>query len=128
MLHKQMHVLICAICRTHECESNTHTHNSRGFCLHLLSHGVSFQLPLKEAAKVFWFFQELPGNSTPNLPTRARARRPLTMPRCPPVVVRTAVLAIKWGQTETSKTTLKGHLQGASLRGNFGLHTSELPN
>ena len=28
----------------------------------------------------------------------------------------------------TSRTTLKGHLQGASLRGKFGLHTSELPN
>ena len=98
------------------------------FFLHLLSHGVNFHQALQEAAKVVWFFQELPGNSTSDLPTRARSRRPLTMPVVRPLSSGPQFLAIKWGQTEASKTTLKGHLQGASLRGNFGLHAFELPN
>ena len=84
MLHKQLRVLICARaasdlghCHTHECESNTQ--QSR-LWLAFAEPWVNFQLPLKEVAKVFGFFQELPGDSTPDLPTRARSRRLLTMP------------------------------------------------
>ena len=89
------------------------TRNSRSFCLHLLSHGVNFQLPLKEAAKVFWFFQELPGNSTPDLPTRGPFPTPVNDARCPPVCRQDRSSSDKMG----SNWNLQHDLEGPPTRG-----------
>ena len=85
MLYNHMHLMICARAVSALGPPVTHlsaneTRNRRSLGSHLLSHGVKFHLALKAAANVFWLFQELLGNSTPNLPARAHCRRPLAMP------------------------------------------------